>query len=133
MFLAEQGLHCFAPAFSLVAECGNYSLVAVWRLLISVTSLVAEHEFSSCGSRAWFLLSCSVGSSRTGDRTRVPGISRQVLNYWTTRDVPGFTYSQSFRHKQNLTIGALLCLDSCNVFKVHPCCFSASFFPFYGE
>ena len=52
MFLAGQGLHCFAPAFSLVAECGDYSPVAVWRLLISATSLVEEHEFSSCGPRA---------------------------------------------------------------------------------
>ena len=30
-----------------------------------------------------------VGSSQSRDRTRVPCIDRQILNYWTTREVPG--------------------------------------------
>ena len=46
LFLAVLGLHCWA-GFSLVAASGGYSLVAVFRLLIAVVSLVA-------GSRAWW-------------------------------------------------------------------------------
>ena len=37
------GLHCFS-VFCLVAEGGVYFLAAVRRLLIAVTSLVAEHK-----------------------------------------------------------------------------------------
>ena len=29
-----------------------------------------------------------VGSSQTRDRTHVPCIGREILNYWTTREVP---------------------------------------------
>jgi hypothetical protein len=37
-------------------------------------------------------LSCpkALGSSQTRDQTCVPGIGRQILNYWTTRKVPKF-------------------------------------------
>ena len=42
-FLAVLGLHC-CVGFSLFAESGSYSLVAVCRLLIVVASLVAEHR-----------------------------------------------------------------------------------------
>ena len=38
------GLHCRVD-FSLVAESGGYSLVAVRGLLTVATSLVAEHRF----------------------------------------------------------------------------------------
>ena len=41
--MAVLGLHCFL-VFCLVAEGGVYSLAAVCRLLIAVTSLVAEHK-----------------------------------------------------------------------------------------
>ena len=72
------GLHCCTRAFSSCHECGL---------------------LSSCGvqdSRAWASvvaargLSCSVacGSSLTRDWTCVPCIGRQILNHWTTRDVP---------------------------------------------
>ena len=33
-------------------ESGGYSLIVVCGFLIAVTSLVAEHGLSSCGSRA---------------------------------------------------------------------------------
>ena len=42
-FLAALGLRCCAD-FSLVAANRGYSPVAVHRLLITVVSLVAEHE-----------------------------------------------------------------------------------------
>ena len=42
LFLAVLGLYC-SVAFSLVAESGGYSLVAVCRLLIVMASLVGEH------------------------------------------------------------------------------------------
>ena len=58
------GLHCRVD-FSLVAESGGYSLVAVCRLLIVMASLVGEHglqgmrasavaahRLSSCGTQA---------------------------------------------------------------------------------
>ena len=35
-----------------------------------------------------------VGSSRTRDRTCVPCIGRQILNHWTTREVP---FSEHFK------------------------------------
>ena len=31
-----------------------------------------------------------VGSPRTRDGTQVPWISRQILNHWTTREVPSW-------------------------------------------
>ena len=48
-------------------------------LLIEVASLVVHG------------LSClrHLGYSRTRDGTHVPCISRRILNYWTTREVPG--------------------------------------------
>ena len=41
--LAVLDLHCYAWAFSLVAESGGLLFVAVCRLLIAVASLVGEH------------------------------------------------------------------------------------------
>ena len=48
LFLAALGLHCGARAFS---SCGEWGLlfVAVCRLLIVVSSLVAEHGLWACG------------------------------------------------------------------------------------
>ena len=42
LFLAVQVLHC-CDGFSLLAESGGYSIVAVPGLLIVVASLVVEH------------------------------------------------------------------------------------------
>ena len=42
LFMAALGLRC-QVCFSLVAVIGGYSLVAVQRLLIVVTSLIEEH------------------------------------------------------------------------------------------
>ena len=42
LFLAVLAFHC-STCFSLVAASGDYSLVALLKLLIAVVSLVAEH------------------------------------------------------------------------------------------
>ena len=44
IYLSVLGLRCCVRSFSLVAESTSYSLVAVLRLLIAVTSLVVEHK-----------------------------------------------------------------------------------------
>ena len=44
-----------ACRLSVVVANGGYFLIAVWMLLFAVTSLVAEHGLSSCGSRALLL------------------------------------------------------------------------------
>ena len=82
--MAVWGFHCCMHKFSLIAEGGGSSLVAVHWLLIAVVSLVAEHRalermgFYSCSS----LVTWHVGSFRTRGQTSVPYISRQVLNHW---------------------------------------------------
>ena len=43
LFLAVLGLHCWVR-FSLIAVSGSYAIAVVHRLLIVVTSLVAEHR-----------------------------------------------------------------------------------------
>ena len=43
LFLAVLGLHCCAWTFSLVETSWGYSLAVVCRLLIAVTTLVAEY------------------------------------------------------------------------------------------
>ena len=49
--LTALGLCCCTQAFS---SCDEWGLlfVVVWRLLISVASLVSEHGLSSCGAQA---------------------------------------------------------------------------------
>ena len=42
--MAALDLHCYA-GFSLVAESGDCSIVALCRLLIAVASIVVEHGF----------------------------------------------------------------------------------------
>ena len=54
------GLRC-CVGFSLVVESEGYSLVAVGRLLFTVTSLVAEHRLQGMGSVVVvYGVSCSV-------------------------------------------------------------------------
>ena len=78
LVLAVLGLHCCTRAFSSCHEWG----------LLSSCSVQASRAWASvvavCG------LSCSVacGSSLTRDQTCVLCIGRQILNHWTTREVP---------------------------------------------
>ena len=99
--LAVLDLCCYL-GFSLVAVIRVYSLVAMCRLLIALTSLVAEHWLS--GTRAsvvWLSSSrahvqklwCTglvalghVRSSGTRDLTRVSWIGRQILYHQAARE-----------------------------------------------
>ena len=82
-FLAALGL-CFG-------ERGLF-FVAVCRLLILL--------LQSTGSRGWIqklwqtglVAPRQVGSSWTRDQTRVPCIGRQILTYWTTREIPHLAF-----------------------------------------
>ena len=85
LFLAALGFcHC-AGAFSSCNEWGRPTLHC--------------GDFSCCGAQALECAGSVVGahglnypeageSSQTRDRTRVPCIGRQILNQWTTREVP---------------------------------------------
>ena len=90
-FLAVLGLRSCARAFSSCSE-RDYSSAVVPRLLTAVASLIAEHGLY--GTRAQMLWSAGlvaawpVESSWTRDRTCVPSVGRQILNHWTTGEVP---------------------------------------------
>ena len=68
------GLHCHERAFPR----------GEWGLLIEVASLVAGFSIVVPG------LSCSeaCGSSRTRDRTSIPGMARRILKCWTIGEAP---------------------------------------------
>ena len=57
------------------------------RRLSSRGSQALKHRPSSCG--AWSLLPTHMESSSFRSQTRVPCISRWILNHWATRKVPG--------------------------------------------
>ena len=95
--LAVLGLHCCA-GFSVDVEVSSYSLGAVCGLLTAVASPVGNTGSRARGRSRGRMraqeLCCAgvgasqhVGSSRTGDRTCVSFIGRQILNHWTTRQV----------------------------------------------
>ena len=80
----------------------------MYGILTAVASLVSissrEHRLKACGLTYLQLLgsraqaqelwcanldaSSRVGSSQTRDQTHVPCTGRQILNHWTTREVP---------------------------------------------
>ena len=51
-------------------------------------SLAEACGLGSCGVQAWLPQGMWDLSSLTRDQTHVPCIERQVLNHWTTREVP---------------------------------------------
>ena len=66
--------------------CGVFSLA--WLLLLqSMGSLVTPLRQSALRH---------VESSQTRDRTHVPCISRQILDHWTTREVPRHAFTTVF-------------------------------------
>ena len=81
-FLAVLGPHCCMQAFS-----GSVLGFSLWWLLLrlQVHGLQeSQHMGLAFGlSGLWH-----VGSSWTRDLTCVPGIARQTLNHWTTREAP---------------------------------------------
>ena len=72
------------------SSCGRREplFIAVRGPLTIVASLVAEHRLQT----RWLtglVAPRHVGSSQTRARTRVPCISRQILNHCATREAPG--------------------------------------------
>ena len=65
-----------------------FSYLAIWLHHV----LVVAPELSSCGTRAKLLRSIWDLSSQTRDQTFIPCIRRQILNHWTTREVPVETF-----------------------------------------
>ena len=59
-----------------------------------------EQGLGTCGTQA-SLPPWHVGSSRARDRTLVPCTGKQVLNHWTTREVPQNLTNTSKRTKLN--------------------------------
>ena len=85
-----------------IAVCGLLtavaSLVAEHRLQGLLSSVVATHWLSSCSSQALehrctsLVALCYAGSSWIRDWTHVPGIGRQILYHWATREVLRSTF-----------------------------------------
>ena len=93
---------CRCPrTFSSCREKGPLS-VAVHGLLIAGASLVATHRLY-CTLRLqqlWqrgLIAAWHVEPSRTKDRTCVPCCARQIINHWTTREVPGFWFCETLK------------------------------------
>ena len=89
LFLAALGLHCFVRAFS-SCDQQRLLLVAVHRLLLlrSTGAVVVARGLWSMG----LVARRHVESSQTRDLTHVACIGRQVLNYWTTKEVPDLAF-----------------------------------------
>ena len=69
---------------SLVAMRGGYS--SLWCAVFSLWWLLLLQSMGS--SCVGLVAPRHMGSSQTGDRTRVPCIGRRILNHCTTREVP---------------------------------------------
>ena len=111
--MAVLGLRCWAWAFSGYSEQRLLFAPVCRLLLIAVASFVADYRLQTQGlQELWFVSSVvvapgsrvqaqqlwhtglvalpHVGSSWTRDQTRVPYISIQILNQWTTREALAF-------------------------------------------
>ena len=53
------------------------------------------------------------GSSGTRDQTCVPCIDRQILNHWTTRDIPQYMFFNTMLELPNLSIKMPVVLENC--------------------
>ena len=85
------GLRCYTQAFSSCSVQGLLSSCCAWASHCASFSCGAWAlglaSFNSCGERAPGHMG-SVVSSQTRVRTCVSCIGRQILNHWTTREVP---------------------------------------------
>ena len=95
---------------SLAAESKGYSLVAVHRLLIAVTSVAAEHRLWSALASVLWLLGCSaqaqwlrsvglaapqhVGSFPARGEAHISCMGRWIPYHWTTREVLSFSFNR---------------------------------------
>ena len=75
------------------------SPAAAHELLIMVNFLVVEHKlwvtWVSAVVALGLVVPQHVGSSRTRDRTYVPCIGRQILNYWITSKILNIVFLRS--------------------------------------
>ena len=94
----------------------------------SVCARASQCRRLSCGPRVRGSSSCShglqsagsvapwhVGSSQTGDRTRVPCIARQILKHWTAREAPQYYFflSHLFSYLDLYLISVLIYIMIC--------------------
>ena len=100
LFMAALSLRCCIRAFSSCgvrsSHCGGFCCCRAWAL---------EHAgFSTCSTWAQQLWCTGldtpghVGFSQTRNQTSVPCIARQILNHWTIKEVPKFSFF--FKQKQ---------------------------------
>ena len=85
------GLHWVFPAvvrLSLLAACGGGSSCRAW-VLDCVRSVVALCGLCFCGM--WDVSSLNQAS------VCIPCSTRQILNHWTTREVPGLFLKKDYR------------------------------------
>ena len=79
--------------FYLIASglgCGTWDLPRSMQdpSLLFMDSAIVVHGVSSCSTRALFLWGSWDLSSLTKDQTPDPCLARQILDHWTTREVP---------------------------------------------
>ena len=55
-------------------------------------SLAVAHGFGSCSSQASLLRGTWDLRSPTRDQTHAPCVARQILNHWTTREIPQISF-----------------------------------------
>ena len=92
IFVAAWGIFCCGVQ---VLHCGTLASLQLWHTGSRACRL------SSCGMQHSLVVACGLQSAQaqlpcgmwdlsspTRDQTRVPCIGRQILNYWTTREVP---------------------------------------------
>ena len=72
-------------------------------LLCQAGSFVVVHRLSSCGAQASLRLSMWDPSSATRDLACIPCLARQILNHWTTKEVPTlYSFQLTSGHQQSL-------------------------------
>ena len=101
IFLTVLDLCCCTWAFSRFGEWGLFSSCGAWTSHCSGFSCCGawalEHAvFSSCDT--WAYLPCRMWNlSGPKIKPMSPGIGRQILNHWTTREVPMILSMETFR------------------------------------
>ena len=87
IFIAVRGIFRYGVLASLVATHGLLSSCGTWAPE-HAGSVVAVCRLFSCGMWAQLPHGMWDLSSPTRDQIHVPCIGRQILNHWTTREVP---------------------------------------------
>ena len=96
----EKKNYLFGCVGSQLWHVGSFILHVGRLLQLQLTGL---HGLSICGAWAYLPHGIWILSSPTRDQTQVPCIARQIFNYWTTREVPIFTFTQGKRRSRVLS------------------------------